>query len=118
MNVPVGFMSTEPTTSGSDDTFTTGTCGSPVALATSRTHEHVKPDTGNSSSNTAVLTYQCTHLSKPPAHTPHHDGRVSQPRPLTDHLLAVAAPRHAIGNIRATGNAVKHVVAKVSIRVE
>ena len=30
-----------------------------------------------------VLTYQCTHLSKPPAHTPHHDGRVSQPRPLT-----------------------------------
>ena len=27
----------------------------------------MKPDTGNSSSNTAVLTYQCTYLRKPPA---------------------------------------------------
>ncbi|MSX64143.1 MAG: hypothetical protein F2763_05565 [Actinobacteria bacterium] len=60
MNVPVGFMSAEPITIGSDDTFTIGTCGSPAALATSRTHQHMKPGTGNTSSITAVLTYRCT----------------------------------------------------------
>jgi len=72
VNVLVGFMSTEPTTIGSDDTFTTGTCGSPAALATSRTHQQMKPGTGNTSSITAVLTYRCTQVNEhPPANHPH-----------------------------------------------